>query len=95
MDTIKLPDGYNGHVVECECEPIEKDGETYKLRVKGSSYLIKWCSREQWEAAMWEAYTAEIESGINGEYANYEAEMYREEERRQKYQEWLAEQNAG
>jgi len=54
MGTIKLPDGYNGHFVECECEPIEKDGETYKLRVKGSSYLIKWCSREQWLAAILE-----------------------------------------
>ena len=91
MDTIKLPDGYNGDFVECECEPIEKDRETYKLRVKGSSYLIKWCSREQWEYAMWEAYIAEIESGINGEYANYEAEMYREEERRQKYQQFSEE----
>lgn len=53
MDTIKLPDGYNGHVVECECEPIEKDGETYKLRVKGS-YLIRWCTRQQWESAILE-----------------------------------------
>jgi hypothetical protein len=95
MDTIKLPDGYNGHFVECECEPIEKDGETYKLRVKGSPYLIKWCSRHQWEAAMWEAYTAEIELGLANEYARYEAEAYREEERRQKYQQWLAEENAG
>ena len=91
MEFIKLPDGYNGDFVECECEPIEKDGDTYKLRVKGSSYLIKWCSREQWEGAMYEAYTTEIESGVNGEYANYEAEMYREEERRQKYQQFLNE----
>ena len=91
MEFIKLSDGYNGDFVECECEPIEKDGDTYKLRVKGSSYLIRWCSREQWETAMWEAYTAEIESGINGEYANYEAEMYREEERRQKYEQFLNE----
>ena len=94
MDTIKLPDGYNGHFVECECDPIEKDGDNYKLRVKGSSYLIKWCSREQWEVAMWEAYTSEVESGINEEYANYEAEMYREEERRQKYEQWREEEYA-
>ena len=89
MDTIKLPDGYNDHVVECECEPIEKDGETYKLRVKGS-YLIKWCSRQQWEAAMWEAYTNEIESGIAREY---EAEAYQQMEREAKYRSWLEEES--
>ena len=50
MDTIMLPDGYNGDFVECEREPIEKDGRTYKLRVK-NSYLIRWCSRQQWEEA--------------------------------------------
>ena len=50
MSTIKLPDGYNGHFVECEREPIEKDGDNYKLRVKGS-YLIRWCTRQQWEEA--------------------------------------------
>ena len=53
MDTIKLPDGYNGDFVECECKPIEKDGDNYKLRVKGS-YLIRWCTRQQWEAAILE-----------------------------------------
>jgi hypothetical protein len=93
MDTIKLPDGYNGDFVECECEPIEKDGETYKLRVK-DSHLIKWCSRQQWEVAIWEAYKKEIEADLANEYANYEAEAYREEERRQKYQQWLAEEGA-
>ena len=51
MDTIKLSDGYNGNFVECECEPIEKDGDNYKLRVKGS-YLIRWCTRQQWEIAI-------------------------------------------
>ncbi len=62
MQTILLPDGYNGHVVECEIDPIEKDGEVYKLRVKGSSHLTKWCSRQQWEA-----YTKEIEVGLINE----------------------------
>lgn len=94
MDTIKLPDGYNGHIVECECEPIEKDGDNYKLRVK-DSHLIKWCSRQQWESAMWEAYTSEIELGLSEEYARYEAEAYKEEERRQKYQQWFAEETEG
>lgn len=92
MQTIKLPNGYNNGFVECECEPIEKNGKVYKLRVK-DSYLIRWCTREQWEAAMWKAYVEEIKSGINGEYVNYESEMYKEEERRQKYEEWLAEES--
>ena len=90
MQYIKLPDGYNGDTVECECEPIEKDGEQYKLRVK-DSYRIKWCRREQWEAAMWEAYTSEVESGINGEYEKYEADMYKEASRREAFEEWLNE----
>jgi len=90
MDTIKLEDGYNGDFVICDCEPIEKDGETYKLQVT-NSHLIKWCSRQQWEAAMWEAYTAEVEAGLASEYANYEAEMYKEQKRREEYEQWLAE----
>lgn len=51
MNTIKLSDGYNGDFVECEIEPVEKDGSTYKLRVK-DSYLFKWCTRKQWEDAI-------------------------------------------
>ena len=87
MDTIKLPDGYEGNYVECECEPIERDGDNYKLRVKGS-YLIRWCSRQQWESAMWEAYTAEVERGIESEIAR----DYQRMEREAKYREWLAEE---
>jgi len=60
MNSIKLPDGYNGDFVECEIDPIEKDGDNYKLRVKGSSYLIKWCSRQQWENAMWEVISSPL-----------------------------------
>ena len=27
MQTITLPDGYNGHTVKCYVEPIEVDGK--------------------------------------------------------------------
>ena len=69
MDTIKLPDGYEGNFVECECEPIEKDGDQYKLRVKGS-YLIRWCTRQQWETAMYDAYLDEMQGAVAREYEN-------------------------
>lgn len=89
MDTIKLPDGYNGHIVECECEPIEKDGDAYKLRVKGS-YLIKWCTRQQWESAMYDTYLDEMQSAVDREYEN---EMYQQMEREARRSSWLAEES--
>ena len=50
MNTITLPDGYNGHTVECDATPIAEDGNMVKLRVTGSSYLFTWVRREEWEA---------------------------------------------
>lgn len=88
MDTIKLPDGYNGRFVECDCEPIEKDGDNYKLRVKGS-YLIRWCTRQQWESAMYEAYTEEAYRSLEKEYAR----DYQRMEREANYQAWLKEES--
>ena len=87
MDTIKFPDGYNGHYVECECEPIEKDGDNYKLRVKDSCF-IRWCTRKDWEDAMWEAYTEEVYRSLEGECAR----AYEQAEREAKYQAWLKEE---
>ena len=49
MNTITLPDGYNGHTVECDATPIAEDGNMVKLRVTGSSYLITWVRRVDWE----------------------------------------------
>lgn len=61
--TIILPDGYNGHTVECDAEPIERDGDEFKVRVTGS-YLTRWVSRQQWEAAIQAAAgTVEPETG--------------------------------
>ncbi len=91
MDTIQLQNGYAGDLIECECEPIEKDGDIYKLRVKGSTYLFRWCTVQEWQTAMQSAYENEILVSLSSEYATYEAEMYREEERRQKYNIWLNE----
>lgn len=48
--TIQVPDGYNGHTVECEAEPIAFTDNLVKLRVAGS-YQIKWCTRKEWEQA--------------------------------------------
>lgn len=88
MNTIILPDGYNGEVVECDCEPIFKDGECYKLRVH-NSYLIKWCTRQQWENAMYEVYIQECQNSI----ANEMYDEYLKEEQQQKYEQWLKEEN--
>lgn len=54
MDTIKLPDGYNGDMVECEREPIEVQWPMLKLQVK-DSYMIRWCTVIQWAEAVYRA----------------------------------------
>ncbi len=48
-DTITLPDGYNGHTVECYRTPIETDGDLVKLRVVGSAYLFRWAYKDEIE----------------------------------------------
>ena len=42
MSTIFLPDGYNGHMVECYAKPIWSDGVVAKLSVVGSPHLIRY-----------------------------------------------------
>lgn len=42
MQTITLPDGYNGHTIECYAKPVWSDGVIAKLAVVGSAYLIKY-----------------------------------------------------
>ena len=89
MNTIKFPDGYNGDIVECDCEPIKKDGDLYKLQVH-ESYLFRWCTRKRWESAMYEAYTEEAYRSI----ANEQHKDYERMEREEKYQTWLREENS-
>ena len=90
METIKLPDSYNGDTVECDVEPIEKDGDSYKMRVHGTQ-LIKWCTRQQWEDAMYEAYNNEMYAAYQKEIESGIAKEYADEVRRSEYQEWLNE----
>ena len=84
MNTILLPDGFNGDLVECDCDPIEVNGDNYKLQVH-DSYMIRNCTKAQWEAAMWEAYTKEETAA----YYNSEYRSILEEEHKRKL--WLEE----
>ena len=79
MNTIILPDGYIGGTVECDCEPILIDGNQYKLKVKDKPY-IKWCSKEQWQEAMTDAYQKEMYESYLAEYPRLIAEEYKKEE---------------
>lgn len=88
METIKLVDGYTGNIVECEIEPIEKDGDCYKLRVK-DSYLIRWCTRKQWEDAAYESYVEESYRSLENDYAR----EYLKIERDEKYRAWLSDED--
>jgi hypothetical protein len=57
--TIFLPNGYNGHVVECDVEPLERDGNLLRLRVTGSTYLTRWCHVEDLASAIQEQHGME------------------------------------
>jgi hypothetical protein len=41
-NTVFLPDGYNGHLVELHVKPLAFDENLVKLRVVGSTYLTQW-----------------------------------------------------
>ena len=47
METITVPDGYNGHTVECEKKPIEITDTSVKLQVV-NSYMIKYIDKNEW-----------------------------------------------
>jgi len=52
MNVIILPDGYNGHVVECWTTPIEVKDGVAKLPVVRSSYLFALCPVEKLEGGV-------------------------------------------
>ena len=52
MNTIKLPDGYNGNMVECYTQPIKEDANVAQLRVVGSDYLTRWVAKKDLSAAI-------------------------------------------
>lgn len=43
--TITLPDGFNGHTVECCATPVLTEGNLEKLHVVGSGHLFRWYLR--------------------------------------------------
>ena len=45
MNTIVLPDGYNGRTVECFIDPVYEDFHCYKLKVAGSDHLLRWITK--------------------------------------------------
>jgi len=51
LKTILLPDGYNGHMVECFTKILEETNNTVKLQVaeKGKEYMFKWCWKEEYK----------------------------------------------
>lgn len=62
--TALFPDGYNGHKIECDLEPLMVWATTVKLRVTGSSYLFKWVFTHEWEKAKRKAQKANIDATI-------------------------------
>lgn len=63
--TALFPDGYNGHKIECDLEPLMVWATTVKLRVTGSSYLFKWVFTHEWEKAKRKAQKANIDATID------------------------------
>lgn len=51
MNTITLPDGYNGHTAKFYTEPLEIDGNLVKLQCAepGKEYMFRWARKEDLE----------------------------------------------
>ncbi|MBC8641673.1 hypothetical protein IAG25_33140 [Caballeronia sp. EK] len=66
---VCLPDGYNGHTVNCLVEPIARDGSLVKLRVaeRGREHLIRWVA------------DADLQAAIASQIATAKAWEYRDE----------------
>jgi hypothetical protein len=63
---VSLPDGYNGHTVNCIGEPVERDGNLVKLKCaeRGREYMIRWIDEADLQAAI----TSQIASAKAWEY---------------------------
>jgi len=86
--TVTLPDGYNGHTVECLLDPIEQDGDMVKLQVKCSS-MIKWVRISEWYPYYQQAeYNEYMNSAA---YHDDMRQAYRQMEREAEYRAWLEE----
>ncbi|MEX3960164.1 hypothetical protein [Trinickia sp. EG282A] len=66
---ITLPDGYNGGTVNCFGEPVERDGNSVKLRCaeRGKEYMIRWIVE------------ADLQAAIASQIASAKAWEYRDE----------------
>lgn len=53
MKTITIPNGYNGHTIVCDAQPIAERPGVYTLRVHGS-YMTMDISIAKWEKAVQE-----------------------------------------
>ena len=52
--TLTFPDGYNGHVLQFDSEPIEEDLNCVKLRcvTKGKEHFTRWVSIQEYNHKM-------------------------------------------
>ena len=50
MQTIILPDGYNGHTAKFNSKPVETDGNLIKLQCAepGKEYMTRWTNRKEY-----------------------------------------------
>jgi hypothetical protein len=49
MQTITLPDGYNGHTVTLNAEPVRRERGMVMLTVQGREWLIKWVALDVYQ----------------------------------------------
>lgn len=50
--TITLPDGYNGHTVRLNVEPVKRAEGMVMLSVYGAEWLIKWVPLDVYERSI-------------------------------------------
>lgn len=51
METITLPDGYNGHTAKFYTEILEEDMFSVKLQCaeRGKEYTFRWCWKDEYK----------------------------------------------
>lgn len=62
--TIYLADGYNGHKLRFYVEPVSQDDNMVCVRCaeQGMDYMLKWCSRKDWQKAILDALSADAQA---------------------------------
>ena len=61
---IYLADGYNGHKLRFYAQPVSQDVGAVCVRCAehGMAYMLKWCSRKDWQNAILDALSAEAQA---------------------------------